>query len=105
MPIKFLVLGGDFCFFLGGGAPILFLWARGFSGFEPKFVIFAVFIKPQPLFGRGQGRGLPKAQFLGPRTVCAQTQVRDTYKEGKSATNLSNLGNFGQIWPRAIYLC
>ena len=26
-------------------------------------------------------------------------------KEGKSAINLSNLGNFCQIWPRAIYLC
>ena len=32
MSIKFLVLGGGiFRFFLGGGAPILFLWARGFS--------------------------------------------------------------------------
>ena len=27
------------------------------------------------------------------------------FKEGKSAINLSNLGNFCQIWPRAIYLC
>ena len=26
-------------------------------------------------------------------------------EEGKSAINLSNLGNFCQIWPRAIYLC
>ena len=26
-------------------------------------------------------------------------------KEGKSAINLSNLGKFCQIWPRAIYLC
>ena len=26
-------------------------------------------------------------------------------KEGKSAINLSNLRNFSQIWPRAIYLC
>ena len=25
--------------------------------------------------------------------------------EGKSAINLSNLGNFCQIWPRVIYLC
>ena len=25
-------------------------------------------------------------------------------KEGKSAINLSNLGNFCQIWPRAIML-
>ena len=25
--------------------------------------------------------------------------------EGKSAINLSNLGKFGHIWPRAIYLC
>ena len=25
--------------------------------------------------------------------------------EGKSAVNLSNLGKFCQIWPRAIYLC
>ena len=26
-------------------------------------------------------------------------------KEGKSAINLSNLGIFCQIWPRAVYLC
>ena len=26
-------------------------------------------------------------------------------KEGESAINLINLGNFCQIWPRAIYLC
>ena len=26
-------------------------------------------------------------------------------REGKRAINLSNLGNFCQIWPRAIYLC
>ena len=26
-------------------------------------------------------------------------------KKGKSAMNLSNLGKFCQIWPRAIYLC
>ena len=26
-------------------------------------------------------------------------------KEGKSAINLSNLGNLCQFWPRAIYLC
>ena len=28
-----------------------------------------------------------------------------TNKEGKSAINLSNLGNFCQIWPRVVYLC
>ena len=28
-----------------------------------------------------------------------------TAKEGKSATNLGNLGKLCQIWPRAIYLC
>ena len=27
------------------------------------------------------------------------------YQKGKSAMNLSNLGNFAKIWPRAIYLC
>ena len=30
MSIKFLLLGGDFGFWPGGGVPILFLWARGF---------------------------------------------------------------------------
>ena len=30
---------------------------------------------------------------------------RSVDKEGKSAINLSNLGNFCQIWPRVIYLC
>ena len=32
MSIKFLVLGGGGYFGLGGGVPILFLWARGFFG-------------------------------------------------------------------------
>ena len=27
------------------------------------------------------------------------------HKERKSAINLSNLGNFCQIWARVIYLC
>ena len=31
--------------------------------------------------------------------------VWEENEEGKSAINLSNLGNFCQIWPRAIYLC
>ena len=34
------------------------------------------------------------------------TNLRDwENQQGKSAINLSNLGKFCQIWPRAIYLC
>ena len=54
---------------------------------------FSLCIRPAPLC---RADGFLNFAWLAPRIF---------YKEGKSAINLSNLGNFCQIWPRVIYLC
>ena len=43
--------------------------------------------------------------FWGTQEAQFQGNLREFDWEGKSAINLSNLGNFCQIWPQAIYLC
>ena len=49
---------------------------------------------------------LKKAKGQHPSHVSSQTKrAGEQGKEGKRAINLSNLGKFCQIWPRAIYLC
>ena len=45
------------------------------------------------------------AQFFSAIGLSQHGSRFEKSKEGKSAINLSNLGNFCQIWPRAIYLC
>ena len=52
-------------------------------------------------------KGVRQKEFgrkVAKKVTEASEKVTKT-KEGKSAINLSKFGNFGQNWPRAIYLC
>ena len=69
MSIKFLVLGGEFGF--GGGVPILFLWARGFSenwvSFSLRGNLRIAFLLPQNDHFSHEMKGLRKGAFYGLR--------------------------------------
>ena len=75
MPIKFLLSWGEGWVFLEGG------WKCQFY-----------------FYGRGDFSELFRLQ---PLLLNKALQI-DASKEGKSAINLSNLGNFCQIWPQVI---
>ena len=43
--------------------------------------------------------------YVDPQPGQPFTSRAELNKEGKSAINLSNFGNFCQTWPQVIYLC
>ena len=76
----------------GGPKPFL---GMGFYGmFSPPLSFFTPLCLPLSFPGNN---GLTSEE----RGILYKPLVQ----KGKTAINLSNLGNFCQIWPRAIYLC
>ena len=57
------------------------------------------------ILGKERKKRTKQAREIGKRKKQGNRKKQALDKEGKSAINLSNLGNFCQIWPRAIYLC